>query len=447
MTTSLVWLRDDLRLSDNPALHAALATGNPVAVLFVLDDESPEIRPLGAASRWWLHHSLVSLRDSLEQRGAHLILRRGPARAIVPAVASEVGASTVHWSKRFGAARAIDAELKAQLPGAHSHHGSLLHEPWSLVTGAGTPFKVFTPFWKAVLAGQPPRAPLPTPTAIPGVVAASDELNDWGLLPSIPWDREFPDEWTPGESGAADRLARFVESGLAIYHRRDEPGIESTSGLSPHLRFGEISPYQIWQAINDARDATNTANATRFLSEIGWREFSYHQLFHNTDMHAVNLRSEFDEFPWTGVPETHVTAWRTGTTGVSLVDAGMRQLWRTGTMHNRVRMVAASFLIKNLGVDWRTGEQWFWDTLVDADEASNPASWQWVAGSGYDAAPYFRVFNPELQAAKFDPDGEYRLRWVPEFGTPMYSDPIVDLAASRARALADYATMRGERRP
>ena len=447
MSTSLVWLRDDLRVADNPALTAALASADRVAILYVLDDESPEIRPIGAASRWWLHHSLRSLSRTIADLGGQLILRRGPAREVVSAVAAEVGATSVHWSKRFGAARQIDADLKTVLPDAHSHNGTLLHEPWSVVTGSGTPFKVFTPFWKSILATHQPREPFPAPTTIPGISAPSDSLESWDLLPTIPWDIEFATAWKPGEKGAHGRLDGFIENGLALYHRRDEPGIESTSRLSPHLRFGEISPFQVWHAIEGARRPETSANASRFLSEIGWREFSYHQLFHNTDMHERNLRAEFDGFPWSTPDPTILGAWKKGTTGVSLVDAGMRELWRTGTMHNRVRMVAASFLIKNLGIDWRIGEQWFWDTLVDADEASNPASWQWVAGSGYDAAPYFRVFNPELQAAKFDTDGDYRLRWVPEFGTPLYPDPIVNLSDSRARALADYATMRGERQP
>ena len=446
MTTALVWLRDDLRVADNPALTAALASADTVAILYVLDDESPEVRPLGSASRWWLHHSLRKLSRTIADLGGHLILRRGPARDVVPAVVAEVGATSAHWSRRFGAARAIDADLKATLPDAHSHNGTLLHEPWSLQTGGGTPFKVFTPFWKAYRAGEPPRHPFPAPTSIPGVQAPSDSLESWDLLPTIPWDQEFTTVWSPGETGAHDRLRRFIDSGLALYHRRDEPGIESTSGLSPHLRFGEISPYQVWHAVDSAITTATHANATRFLSEIGWREFSYHQLFHNTDMHVRNLRPEFDGFPWTEPSDALLGAWKKGTTGISLVDAGMRELWRTGTMHNRVRMVAASFLIKNLGIDWRIGEAWFWDTLVDADEASNPASWQWVAGSGYDAAPYFRVFNPELQAAKFDTDATYRLKWVPEFGTPLYPEPIVSLGDSRARALADYAIMRGDPR-
>jgi deoxyribodipyrimidine photo-lyase len=447
MSTSLVWLRDDLRIADNPALDAAVRAGGRTAVLYVLDEESPEIRPIGAASRWWLHHSLRQLQQGLEVLGGSLILRRGAAREVLPAVVAEVGATRVHWNRRYGSARAIDTDLKLSLPDAHSYTGSLLHDPWSVATGAGTPFKVFTPFWKSILAGSTPRQPIAAPASIAGVEAATDLLDSWKLLPDRTWASDFPTQWSPGETGARERLEKFLAKGLALYHRRDEPGIESTSGLSPHLRFGEISPYQVWHAVESVVTPETRANASRFLSEIGWREFSYHQLFHNTDLHRRNLRAEFDEFPWEKPNATHLSAWKKGTTGVELVDAGMRELWKIGTMHNRVRMVAASFLIKNLGIDWRIGEEWFWDTLVDADEASNPASWQWVAGSGYDAAPYFRVFNPELQAAKFDPDSEYRARWIDEYNTPLYPDPIVSLADTRARALADYATMRGERPP
>jgi deoxyribodipyrimidine photo-lyase len=445
MSTSLVWLRDDLRLADNPALSAAVSTGDRIAVLYVLDDESPEIRPIGAASRWWLHQSLHHLQQDLAALGGSLILRRGAARDVLPAVVAEVGATSVHWNRRYGSSRAIDTELKVSLPDAHSYTGSLLHDPWSVTTGAGTPFKVFTPFWKSILAGPEPRQPLVAPASIVGVEAASDSLDSWNLLPERSWANDFPDQWTPGEKGAHERLERFLATGLALYHRRDEPGIESTSGLSPHFRFGEISPYQVWHAVETVVTPETRANASRFLSEVGWREFSYHQLFHNTDIHRRNLRTEFDEFPWEKPNAAHLSAWKKGTTGIELVDAGMRELWKIGTMHNRVRMVAASFLIKNLGIDWRIGEAWFWNTLVDADEASNPASWQWVAGSGYDAAPYFRVFNPELQAAKFDPDSVYRARWIEEYNTPLYPEPIVSLSETRARALADYSTMRGER--
>ena len=447
MSVSLVWLRDDLRIADNPALTAALASADSVAIVYVLDEVSPEARPLGRASKWWLHQSLTSLAADISQLGGHLILRSGSARDVIPSLVSELGATSVHWSKRFGATRNIDADLKSSLPNAQSHHGSLLHEPWSLVSGAGTPFKVFTPFWKTYLANNVPRSPFPAPKAIPGVAAASESLESWNLEPEIPWDAGLRESWTPGETGAHARLNDFLKRGLALYHRRDEPAVPATSRLSPHLRFGEISPYQIWHAVEAVTDAASRKNAAKFLSEVGWREFSFHQLFHNPDISTRNLRSDFDSFPWQPPNPQLLRAWRRGETGVSLVDAGMRELWATGTMHNRVRMVTASFLIKNLGIDWRIGEQWFWDTLVDADEASNPASWQWVAGSGYDAAPYFRVFNPELQAAKFDADAEYRMEWVPEFGTPDYPDPIIDLAESRNRALAAYSAMKDELQP
>ena len=447
MSVSLVWLRDDLRVADNPALTAALASADSVAIVYVLDEVSPEARPLGRASKWWLHQSLTSLAADISRLGGHLILRSGSARDVIPSLVSELGATSIHWSKRFGATRNIDADLKSSLPNAQSHHGSLLHEPWSLVSGAGTPFKVFTPFWKTYLANNVPRSPFPAPKAIPGVAAPSESLESWNLEPEIPWDSGLREAWTPGETGAHARLNDFLRRGLALYHRRDEPAVPATSRLSPHLRFGEISPYQIWHAVEAVTDAAARKNAAKFLSEVGWREFSFHQLFHNPDISTRNLRSDFDSFPWQPPDPALLRAWRRGETGVSLVDAGMRELWVTGTMHNRVRMVTASFLIKNLGIDWRIGEQWFWDTLVDADEASNPASWQWVAGSGYDAAPYFRVFNPELQAAKFDADAEYRLEWVPEFGTPDYPDPIVDLAESRNRALAAYSAMKDELQP
>jgi deoxyribodipyrimidine photo-lyase len=276
---------------------------------------------------------------------------------------------------------------------------------------------------------------------------ASDELNSWGLLPTNPdWSEGLHKAWTPGEQGALGRLENFVETTLSNYHRRDEPAPTTTSRLSPHLRFGEISPHTIWHALEQDLPPAAQANKAKFLSEIGWREFSYNILFHQPDLHTKNFRPEFDQFPW-GEPEPSLLrAWQRGTTGVPLVDAGMRELWETGYMHNRVRMVAASFLIKNLLVDWRVGEAWFWDTLVDADDANNPASWQWVAGSGADAAPYFRVFNPLLQAEKFDPDSEYIQRWIPQWGTPDYpSTPIVDLKASRDTALAAFAELKASR--
>jgi deoxyribodipyrimidine photo-lyase len=460
---TLVWLRDDLRLSDNPALTAAVDRGGQVVIVYVLDDESPEIRPLGAASRWWLHHSLAALDDSL---GGMLVLRRGAAESVIPQLVAELGVDAVHWNRRYSASREIDARLKVSLRESgvrvESFHANLLFEPWTVQTGDGGPYKVFTPFWRACLERGGVRKPLPEPEGLLGRVSTgstsmkgmspsrasgdvsrasggdpqptTEELESWGLLPTRPdWAGGLRDSWTPGERGAHERLDAFVGGALSRYQRRDEPAVDATSRLSPHLRFGEVSPFQVWERVHGA-----SPNSAKFLSEVGWREFSWHILFHWPKLATENFRPAFDAFGWERPADAVLDAWRHGRTGIPLVDAGMRELWHTGYMHNRVRMVVASLLVKNLLVDWRIGEEWFWDTLVDADEANNPASWQWVAGSGADAAPYFRVFNPELQAKKFDPDAEYIRRWVPEFGTSAYPEPIVDLAESRREALAAY---------
>ncbi|CAN5333742.1 deoxyribodipyrimidine photo-lyase [soil metagenome] len=428
---SIVWLRDDLRLADNPALTAAAERGEPVVLVYVLDEVSPGIRPLGAASRWWLHHSLAAL-------GEQLVLRRGAAEDVIPALVAEVGAGAVFWNRRYGASREIDARLKTRLRDdgleVQSFHANLLVEPWTLTTGSGGPYRVFTPFWKAAREVRF-RGPLPVPE-VEWLSAPSEDLD---LLPTRPdWAGGLRDTWTPGEAGAHELLESFVDERLETYHRRDEPAVDGTSRLSPHLRFGEISPFQIWQRMHGAMSPAAQKNVPKFLSEVGWREFNWSILFHNTELAEKNYRPAFDAFPWSAPDPEELAAWQQGRTGIALVDAGMRELWHTGVMHNRVRMVVASFLVKNLLVDWRVGEQWFWDTLVDADEASNPGNWQWVAGSGADAAPYFRVFNPELQRDKFDKLGRYVNRWVPEYGTPLYPEPIVDLAETRKQALEAY---------
>jgi deoxyribodipyrimidine photo-lyase len=300
---------------------------------------------------------------------------------------------------------------------------------------------VFTPFWRAAQQ-QAMRAPLAAPVAMTFAPADSDELAEWHLKPVKPnWSGGLHEHWAPGERGAHDALELFVTERLADYHRRDEPAVEATSHLSPHLRFGELSPFQIWERLHGVMSTAARANVAKFLSEVGWREFNANILFHSPNLAEDNYRPAFDAFPWGPADAGMLAAWHSGRTGVPLVDAGMRELWHTGYMHNRVRMVVASFLVKNLLVDWRIGEKWFWDTLVDADEASNPGNWQWVAGSGADAAPYFRVFNPVLQATKFDPDGAYISRWVPEYGTPAYPEPIVDLAETRRAALDAYAQL------
>ena len=439
---TVVWLRDDLRVADNPALHWATQRGGPVVVVYLLDDESPEIRPLGSASRWWLHQSLTALGAELARRGASLTLRRGPARKAIPAVVTESGAGAIAWNRRYGPARAIDQELKERFRAdgldAESFAGSVLFEPWTITNKDDKPFQVFTPFWKTCLAGDPPRDPLDAPTAIPGLAIASDSLEDLDLLPTPDWSAGLDETWTPGEAGAHQRLQHFLEHGLPVYHRRDEPGIDATSMLSPHLRFGEVSPYQVWQETLRVAGPDLAKNRDKFLSEVGWREFMVNVLYQHPQLHTDNIRHNFDQFPWQWPGESELRPWHRGRTGIPMVDAGMRQLWHTGYMHNRVRMITASFLVKNMLVHWRLGEQWFWDTLVDADEASNPGSWQWVAGCGTDAAPYFRVFNPVVQAEKFDADGSYRATWIPELGTEAYPEPILDLAETRARALSAF---------
>jgi deoxyribodipyrimidine photo-lyase len=446
-TPSIVWLRDDLRVADNPALNAAVERGGPVIALYLLDESSPGTRPLGSASRWWLHHSLTQLEAELRELGGALTLRSGSAGTSIPALIAETGADAVYWNRRYGAARETDAALKSHLTAAgidaQSFQASLLFEPWTITTGAGGPYGVFTPFWKSCLARAEPREPLPAPARIDGLDPGGDELASWTLLPTSPdWAAGLRQTWTPGAAGGHDRLEEFAETYLADYHRRDEPGLRATSMLSAHLRFGEVSPFEVWQRLRHGLSAGAAANRAKFLSEIGWREFSYHILFHRPDLGTRNYRSDFDAFPWTNPGDAIVDRWRHGRTGIPIVDAGMRELWHTGWMHNRVRMITASFLTKNLQVDWRVGEEWFWDTLVDADEASNAASWQWVAGSGADAAPYFRVFNPELQAQKFDAQGVYVNRWVPEAGTIAYPEPMVDLRESRQRALDAYEVLK-----
>jgi len=440
---SIVWLRDDLRVSDNPALVAAVDRGAPVVVLYLFDNESPGVRPLGAATRWWLHNSLEALAASLAEIGGTLVLRSGAAATEIPRLVADTGAGAIYWNRRYGAARDIDAGLKSSLReqglDVQSFQANLLFEPWTVTTGEGNPYRVFTPFWRACLERGVSRPPLAAPTEIQGMDVAGDSLADWNLLPTNPdWSGGLRETWVPGEAAAHDRLESFIDGILDDYHRRDEPGIESTSGLSPHLRFGEISPFQVYDAVRRSPHP----NGAKFLSEVGWREFNWSILYSFPELHTRNYRAAFDAFPWQEPDPAELEAWKTGHTGIPLVDAGMRELWHSGSMHNRVRMVVASFLIKNLLIDWRVGEAWFWDTLVDADEASNPGNWQWVAGSGADAAPYFRVFNPVLQADKFDKNRRYIRRWVPEFESPEYVQPIVDLAQSRKDALSAYEAVK-----
>ena len=471
----VVWLRDDLRVSDNPALRDAVDAGGPVLALYVLDESGAAARPIGAASRWWLHHSLAALDASLEKRGARLVLREGDADHEVTSVLRETGASALALNRRYSPGeRHQDERVRRAAEEAgvavREHTGSLLHEPGEVLTGDGERFGVFTPFFRALTRGGEPRRPLPAPVRIDGWTGEvrSESLDALRLLPRDPdWSGGLAETWTPGEKGAHRRLDEFVAARLRGYAaHRDEPTAEASSRMSPHLRFGEISPYQLWHRVRQADSPQDVVQ--KYLTELGWREFDYDLLSHSPDLAGVNVHRDFDAFPWAVVDDAVLAAWQRGRTGIPLVDAGMRQLWTTGWMHNRVRMVVASFLIKNLRYDWRIGEQWFWDCLVDADPANNPAQWQWVAGSGADAAPYFRVFNPVLQGEKFDPRGEYIARWVPELralpakgrlapwtaegeladaaaavGLPPYPEPIVDLKRSRQEALDAYQAMRG----
>ncbi len=477
----IVWFRDDLRLADHPALHAAAQNGAPIICLYVLDEESsplkpPHGRPLGGASRWWLAQSLRSLQASLETCGQSLVLRRGSAARVIPTLAQEADASAVHWIESdIAGPAAVERDVRAALSGigvaAHSFPSDLLVRPANLRTKESHGLRVFTPFWKRVLSLGDPLRPLPAPKALKaGPPVSGDDLASWNLEPTHPdWATGLRKTWTPGEAAAQARLQDFLDDKIMGYATlRDRPDRDGTSHLSPHLRFGEISPRQVWHAANfaAARKPAIASDVGKFLSEVGWREFSRHLLFDHPRLAEQNLQPSFDAFPWRRDAKA-LRAWQRGQTGYPIVDAGMRELWHTGIMHNRVRMVVASFLVKHLLIDWRDGETWFWDTLVDADPASNPASWQWVAGSGADAAPYFRVFNPILQGEKFDPDGAYVAKWVPELAqlpaklihqpweaTPVelaaaevtlgktYPHPIVDHKAGRERALAAYAKTR-----
>ena len=480
---AIVWFRDDLRLSDNPALNWAVATGRSLLCVYVLDDESSGSRPLGGAARWMIHQSLQALDAALGAQGGGLLFMRGAALASIVGLARESHAAGVFWNRRYGAAeRAVDASVKSALAErgvvAESGNGALLREPWTIKNQAGEPFRVFSAFWRACARAGEIEAPTPAPTrlsffeATDKVLAQFVALDDLGLTPKKPdWAGGLRQNWPAGESAARARLAEFIDYGLRGYATgRDAPGKARTSRLSPYLRSGAISPRQIWSAVESARHAGGKASAAdcdKFLAELGWREFSYHLLFHFPDLARRNFNPRYDAFAWRSDAQA-LRAWQRGQTGYPLVDAGMRELWATGIMHNRVRMVAASFLIKHLLLDWRNGEDWFWDTLVDADPASNAASWQWVAGSGADAAPYYRIFNPVLQGEKFDSEGAYVKRWVPELaGLPAslihrpwtaspleleragvrlgvdYPSPIVDHDFARRRALDTLAAMKG----
>jgi deoxyribodipyrimidine photo-lyase len=419
--TLILWFRQDLRLTDLPSLQAACREGYEIVPLYILDDSAAGEWAPGAASRWWLHHSLQALGLDIADKGGQLLLRRGETGRVLRDICEASGARKVYCSRRYEPwAAAQEAQLHDELQEQgmelKRYPGSLLHEPGTILTQSDAPFKVFTPFWRACQ-----RAAVTAPQTTPAVTWAeyrqSEALDDWELLPRRPnWAREWPALWEPGESGAAKRLAVFLEGAVEDYaEQRDLPGIEATSRLSPHLHHGELSPRQIWASCEQlkAGDPKLATAIAKFQAELGWREFSYHLLHFFPTIPSQSFKENFSGFPWQP-DEAALQRWQRGNTGYPIVDAGMRELWATGFMHNRVRMVVASFLCKHLLQHWREGEDWFWDTLVDADLASNGCSWQWVAGSGADAAPYFRIFNPVTQGEKFDKQGHYVRRWVPE---------------------------------
>jgi deoxyribodipyrimidine photo-lyase len=467
---TITWFRQDLRISDNPALTHASKKGRVVPV-YILDNVNPGKFELGGASKVWLHHSLEALSRDLD---GNLNLYAGDPIAILKKLIETTGATSVVWNRQYEPwAQTRDQKIKKTLLAAgieaDSFNGSLLWEPWSNLKDDGTPYKVFTPFYrKGCMNASEPRNPLPKPKTLDIEKRLSDSLsiNELKLIPKIRWDKDLVKPWTIGESGAKARLRNFLNTGIKNYKEgRNLPAKPFVSALSPHLHFGEISPNQIWHS---ARKLNMDSNVDHFCSELGWREFSNSLLHHNPSLPTENLNKKFDHFPW-GTDKKKLIAWQKGQTGIPFVDAGMRELWQTGSMHNRVRMVVASFLVKNLLLDWRHGERWFWDTLFDADLANNSASWQWVAGCGADAAPYFRIFNPVTQGQKFDPEGEYVRKYVPEIANlpdkflfnpweapaeildkaqlklgDTYPNPIVSLSASRMSALRAFETLQGK---
>lgn len=468
----IVWFRQDLRLADNNAFREAAETGVPVLPVYVLDDEGAGEWAMGAASRWWLHESLAALNADLE---GGLYCLQGCAEALIPRLASQVDASGIFWNRCYEPWRieqdsVVDACLSADGLDVSVSGGSLLFEPDQVMKSDGSPYKVFTPYYRkgCLAAGRSPAAPVARPARFDLYrMPSGGSPDDLGLLPELHWYEEMAETWRPGEQGAGQRLNRFLQEGIRGYKDgRNRPDQEFVSRLSPHLHFGEISPGQIWfEARALEHEAGTAVDVDHFLSELGWREFSHYLLYHWPELPQENLQQKFDRFPWRDDPDA-LERWQRGQTGYPIVDAGMRQLWRTGYMHNRVRMIVGSFLVKNLLLHWHHGEKWFWDTLVDADLANNSASWQWIAGCGADAAPFFRIFNPVTQGQKFDPGGAYVRKYVPEIGrlpekfihqpwhAPEavlaeadvrlgvdYPHPMVDLRTSRERALQAFKSL------
>jgi deoxyribodipyrimidine photo-lyase len=439
--TSLVWFRLDLRLADNPALNAAADLKKKIVPVFIWAPEEEGDWPPGAASRWWLHQSLRALEIDLRRHGMRLILRLGPSLDALRSVIRETGASDVFWNRRHEPALVVRDErvrlaLESDGNRVQAFNSSLLFDPEEIRNSSGNPFQVFTPFWRECVSAAPDFLPLRMPdvhstkTFLPTL-----SLDELALEPALDWAKGFSAAWQPGETGAQIMLRRFLDEPIEKYREeRDYPAHAGTSRLSPHLHFGEISPRQVWAACAKRRSAASKT----FLRQLGWREFAHHLMHHFPYTSGKPLRTQFERFRWRDDPQK-LRAWQRGRTGYPIVDAGMRELWATGWMHNRVRMIAGSFLVKDLLLPWTEGARWFWDTLVDADLSNNTLGWQWVAGCGADAAPYFRIFNPTTQAKKFDPKEEYIGRWIPERNAPDYPRPIVNHAQAREQALAALA--------
>jgi deoxyribodipyrimidine photo-lyase len=450
MKPAILWFRRNLRLLDNAALIAAAESGRPVIPLYILDEQD-----MGGASRWWLHHSLKCLADQLRSSGGSLMLRKGSPDKVLRQLCDETGADMLCYARRYEPiSRHQEQEIEAALDDKvdiRAFDDGLLHGPDAVMTQSGTPFRVFTPFWKAASSLGEPELPEAVPSSLNFLADKPDSLalDALELLPTRPdWAEKLHDTWSPGETAGLDRLDELEPIAEAYDKTRDRPDLDATTRLSPHLHFGEVSVRQVWHAVQQLQhQLLSSAGSAAILRQLYWREFSTYLLFHFPSLPDKPLREEFEFFAWSD-DDSRLRAWQRGETGYPIVDAGMRQLWQTGWMHNRVRMIAASFLVKDLLIPWQEGAAWFMDTLVDADLANNSASWQWVAGSGTDAAPYFRIFNPALQQKKFDPHERYVRRWIPELsdnGLGDYPEPIVDHGEARQEALDAYSAIKGMR--
>ena len=462
--TIIVWFRKDLRIEDNPALWEAFSRHQPILPLYIWSPEDEKDWSLGAASQWWLHHSLESLHKDLKSIGLDLIIRKGKGLEVLNQVIQETKANSIYWNRRYEPSIiSRDSKIKSSLTDqgidVQSFNSSLLYEPWTIANKQNKPFQVFTPFWKTCLSHGTPNKPLGVPSKTPHKAPSTSTLkiNDLQLLPTIPWDKGIKASWTPGTEAAKTHLKSFNQKIQNYLNDRDHPDTQGTSLLSPYLHFGEVSPRMVWHLLKDVEG---------YQRQLGWREFAYHLLYHFPKTPSTPLRSDFQKFRWLHNP-SHLSAWQKGLTGYPIVDAGMRELWATGWMHNRVRMIVGSFLVKDLLLPWQEGAKWFWDTLVDADLANNTLGWQWVGGCGADAAPYFRIFNPITQGNKFDPEGNYVRQWIPEIAKlsnkwihqpwkadPLelkmanitlgktYPHPLVDHAEARKKALEHFQHLR-----